>query len=238
MRKYLARTLAAVATFAAVSLGGTAGATVLYSDGPLNGQTNAFGIGDGVAVADSFDLTAASTLTGVDFTAWSGLILSLDWSILTGDPNTENLTALYSGTTTSIAPTYLFLNQYYHPVSEETFSLPNIDLRSGTYWLELQNAVSANGNLVAWDVSGGPSSAALYTYQYFDITNCLPTNPSVNGRCSQDFDITGVTESAVPEPATFAVFGVALVAVVRRRRSTPVRKRGQPPLHGHACFKV
>src|SRR6202167_5042953 len=45
-------------------------AQTLYSNGPVNGTTDAWTINFGFVVSDTFTLSSASTVTGVNFYAW------------------------------------------------------------------------------------------------------------------------------------------------------------------------
>src|ERR1017187_656925 len=47
-----------------------ASAQTLYSNGPINGTTDAWTINFGYIVSDSFALGTASTVTGFDFGVW------------------------------------------------------------------------------------------------------------------------------------------------------------------------
>src|SRR5580693_1638822 len=67
----------------------------LYFNDPINGTLGGYSICCSWAVSDSFVLSSASTLTGVDFGAWTAVgdsVTSVQWSIGTtpGDSSLGN----------------------------------------------------------------------------------------------------------------------------------------------------
>jgi hypothetical protein len=52
----------------------------VYDNGPTNGTTDGWTINFGFAVSDTFNLTAASTINGLNFAAWAEL--ATFWSLL------------------------------------------------------------------------------------------------------------------------------------------------------------
>jgi len=185
-------------------------AAVLYTNGAPDGTHNAWFL-SGDLVADSFNLTSSSILTGVDFELWtpSDQPTSVDWTILDGEPGVGSV--LDSGTA-SITGVFLFDNSFQDHVYTESFALPNISLASGTYWLEL--TTNPTGPLVGWDMNGGPSSVWV---DGFDHTTC-PVSDYPTGRCSDTFDIVGTESGQVPEPITLSLFGAGLAGAVAVRR--------------------
>ena len=199
----------------------------LYSNGPINGNFDAFGIGGvGVSVSDSFVLTSASTVTGVDFGAWTydfadKSVTSVQWSIGTtpGDlslgTGTADTTDTFFGTSTNT-----LFGAGVFTVDSDSFSTGNISLGAGAYYLTLQNAVTAPVNTQAyWDVNNGPSSA----FYNADSPNPIPfaNYEVVCTTCSEAFDIQGTTGTVTPEPDSYAVlilgFGGVILAVRSRR---------------------
>lgn len=177
-----------------------AAAAVLYDNGPINGMQNGYNISIAGAVgSNSFIVSASATLETVDIGTWvlsRNIPLTVDWKIGTSyfdnsvASGTSNLTNTYFG-----APLGTF------DVYSSTFSLPNIKLAPGVYYLTLLNATSLTGNaIVAWDVNSGPSSNR-HSYGYNVGSN--------------SFRLTGT----VPEPGTYALWlvGVIVIGTVRRR---------------------
>ena len=161
-------------------LGAQAYAGVLYDNGPINAQRDNYGTSYytqfGQQDADSFTLANNSVLTGVTFGAWVGqgdTPTFIDWSIVqVTDPGTDavpfDYPNLYSGT--GALSNTLFCS-YPDPtcgggngwdIYTSAFSLPNISLPAGTYYLILTNGLSANGGGVGWDENDGPSDAWVH----------------------------------------------------------------------------
>jgi hypothetical protein len=168
----------------------------LYSDGAIAGNKGSYMIGS-YPLADSFQLSSTSIVTGVNFGAWiygSATGASVEWGIWT-DP-TNPATQLASGTA-ALSGTFLFNNPMGTPVWRESFTIPNVSLAAGTYWLRLGNSMLTDGTSVwysedgpqsmSWDISNGPSQAWLWT------GGSVP---------SHSFDILG---QATPEPASAAL---------------------------------
>jgi PEP-CTERM motif len=157
---------------------------VLFDQGPINGTIDAWTINFDYAVANSFALSQASTVTGVNFGAWSlpgDTMLTVDWTI-TAAPD-----AFADEGTATVSTSYLYTNGYGYDVSLDSFSIPGQHLAAGTYWLVLQNATVTNGDPIFWDENDGLSLAYENT---------------VGQIGSESFQISGTT---VPEPSTWAM---------------------------------
>ena len=203
----------------AAGLGFPASATVLYSDGAINGTLNAFPIYTGSRVADSFTLTHAATLTSVTFGSWvigKSPITRLSWSILAA-PSSNSV-----GKTAIVTSTYL-RDQGGWGIASDSFSLGSVTLKAGTYFLELTDAKVADGSNAYWDESGGPSVAwdngsylrgggyhsmctTAYCSESFQIFGSF--NNQATNRASV-FSSTGV----VPEPAAWALMFMGFGAI-------------------------
>ena len=190
----------AIAGLAFCGLLQQASAAMLYDNGPINGTISHRNIDFGWAVSDSFTLLQASTLTGVTFGAWSApgtAITSVDWGITT-TPATYTVSGTAAVTSGPQTPA---LGGY--ATSTDSFSLPGISLAAGTYYLVLQNAVSASSSY--WDVTNGGSSATQY--------NTLTTldNGSI---ASESFQILGDANTTItPLPAALPLFATGLGAL-------------------------
>jgi hypothetical protein len=204
-----------------------ASADVLYSNGPFNGTIGGFAINSDQAISDSFVLTSASTVTGVDFgaiTAPGDSITSLQWSIGTA-PGDGSLGTGTSPTTDA----FLFTNSFDFRVESDSFSTGSISLGAATYYLTLQNAVSApSNNGPAWVLNNGPS-LAFYSCLVCGGGDYRSLAPGDGGSGSEGFDIQGTigtsSGSVTPEPGSYAalILGFAGVTLVVRSRRAKQR---------------
>ncbi len=143
----------------------------VYSDGSVNATVDAWAINYGFVTSDSFNTTAANTtLTGVCFYAW----------LYPGDTLNSaevSITSSENGGTSFFDQTLPFTCALFCTAGQPIGSgvcgagvtnvyacsaLFNVSLSStGSYWLNLANAVSAKGEEVYWDENSGPSSASI-----------------------------------------------------------------------------
>jgi PEP-CTERM motif len=175
-----------------------------YSNGAINGTTDAWTINFGYVVSDTFTLGSAQTVTGVSFGVWEfpgDTMQTVDYTIT----STENGTGV--GQTANVTDKYISSNQFGYNVDLISFS-SGIPLSAGTYWLNLYNATVASGDPVYWDENSGPSSAS---------ESALGTIPS------EAFTIStsgGGTSGSTPEPSSIMLFGsgiLGLAGVLRRK---------------------
>jgi len=192
-------------------------ASILYNNGgPSTGITNAWGISFGVSTANSFVLTNAATIHGVNFGVWvhpGETLTSVDWAVLSVPVGG---TTYASGTATAITRRSLsFPMVDGYDVDTESFSIPELGLSAGTYWLLLQNASVTNGGLyhIYWgDQSDGPSQSWNSNYGY------LATQYS--GACNAPCTYSETFQMLVPEPASIGLLAIGLfgMATLRRRK--------------------
>jgi hypothetical protein len=189
-----------------------ASADVLYDNGANTatsaGYYNGWNIGQGLAVSDSFTLSQASTITGVNFgiLEWpngGGDITALDFGITT-TPNSYPISGHASVTTGPQTGT----GADYWTLRTDSFSTGNISLGPGTYYLVLQNAVNTASLVDFWTENDGSSTA------YHNEEGAIG---------SESFQILGVT-AAVPEPSTWAMLllgfaGIGFMAYRRKAKS-------------------
>ena len=180
----------------------------VYSNGAINGTTDAWTINFGFVVSDTFNVgSGGATINGLAFGAWA----------FTGDvlqsAEVQITSAEFGGTTftdqvVSFTQSGCSGNQYGFNVCTETGSLSRVNLAAGTYWLNLDNAVVNSGDPIYWDENSGPSSAS---------ENSVGTIPS------ESFSVLGgatTTTILSPEPpiAMYLASGLLGVVGVLRRK--------------------
>lgn len=185
-----------------------ASADVLYDNGPSAGN-DAYIIDGSAIISESFVLSQASTITGVNFAGWTGhgaTISSLQFGIVS-TPATFTLS-----TTVDVTNGSLLGGMFpdFFDVRADSFETGNFSLAADTYYLVIGHAIASTNNTpvggtVGWDKNGGPSTATA---------NCC------NGIFpSNSFQILGV--AAVPEASTWAMMilgfcGLGFIAYWRR----------------------
>jgi hypothetical protein len=187
-----------------------------YSNGPINGTTDAWTINSGFVVSDTFILGPGSVnVSGLEFGAWvfpGDVLESAEVSITSsefgGITYTDQVVNFTQGGCSG--------NQYGFNVCNESGTFgTSINLAAGSYWLNLQNAVVNSGDPIYWDENSGPSSAS---------ENSVGTIPSEaftvlnNGTTITSTSTT--SGGSVPEPSNIILFAsgvVGLAGLLRRR---------------------
>ncbi len=134
---------------------------ILYSNGPINGTTDAWTINSGFVVSDTFALAGSGDqVTGFTFGAWlfpGDVLQTVEISI----SSAEFGGTIYNDQVVSFTQSGCSGNQYGFNVCTESGTLATVNLPAqGTYWVNLQNAVVNDGDPVYWDENSGPSAAS------------------------------------------------------------------------------
>jgi len=194
----------------------------LFDNGPINGTVDAWTINFGFVVSDSFDISAmhkgGTVIKGFDIGVWElpgDKLSSLDWSVTSGE---NGGTVFGSGTASGsdLAEKTLFVNEFGYNVDDVTVSGLNFTLPVGDYWLNLQNAVTTNGDPVFWDensgVGCGGDDGAGGNCPALASENSLGTIPS------EAFTIEGGESGSVPEPGTLGLMMAGILGFAARLR--------------------
>jgi hypothetical protein len=180
----------------------------LYDNGPTNGTTDAWSINFGFIVSNSFTMPWTNQVDGLSFAAWlfpGDILQSAEVSITSSE---------FGGTTyfdgiVNFTQSNCEGNQYGFNVCTESGYFSGVFLNSGTYWLNLQNAIVNTGDPVYWDENSGPSQAS---------ENSIGTIPSesftVLGGCTccQAGANCGPPPQS-PEPTSCLLFGSGAVVM-------------------------
>jgi hypothetical protein len=204
-----------------------AAAQVVYNDGPINGNVDAWEINFSYITADSFTVsTSSATLTGLSFGAWlaPGDVLQMAEVWITSEALGGTT---YFDQVVSFNQSGCVANQYGYNVCTEFGSFNGPTLQNGTYWLNLENAVVPSGDPVFWDENSGVGCSSPGCPSQATCNSCV-----VNGKASpQDlppeaFTLYGTSAATVPEPGSLLLFTSGFLSsawVARRRRSRRVK---------------
>ncbi|MGB9255166.1 MAG: PEP-CTERM sorting domain-containing protein [Candidatus Korobacteraceae bacterium] len=190
-------------------------AQTVYSNGAINGNTDAWTINFGFIVSDTFNVTNNNTtVTGGSFGMWlfSGDTLSsAEVSITSG----ENSGTSYFDQTLNFTQGACTVNQYGYNVCQENTTFNGPTLNAGSYWLNLQNTSIPNGDPAYWDENSGPSKASE------NSVGSIPSEAfTVLGSSTTTSSTTSSTTTSVPEPSSIMLFGsgiLGLASLVRRK---------------------
>jgi len=197
---------------------------ILYSNGPTNGNTDAWGINYLGSVSDTFIVpSGGNAISGANFAMWlfPGDILQSAEVLITSDKLGGG--TVYFDQVLFFSQSGCSGNQYGYNVCQETTNFSGPNLSQGTYWLDLKNARVNTGDPIYWDENSGPSSAAQCCQPREGLSTAVGTIPSESFTVLAEFTTFGASQT-VPEPASLVtllsgsltVFG-ALGALRRKR---------------------
>ena len=183
--------------------------SVVYENGPINGEGLGWTINFGFLVGDSFTVAnPSSTITGISFGAWliPGDVLTSAEVWINSEPFLDGTT--YFDETLSFTPSNCFINNYGYNICTETATFNGPTLSQGVYWLTLGNAMVPSGDPVYWDNNGGVGchSVGCPSLTWYN-EGTIP---------SEAFTVDGTATSSTgstPEPGSILLFASGLLGV-------------------------
>jgi uncharacterized repeat protein (TIGR03803 family) len=160
---------------------------LLYDNGPINGNVDAWAFNAGFIVSDSYTVTGKDNppVEGMSFGVWlfpGDTLQTAELSITSG----ENGGTSFFDQTVPFTQSGCVSNQYGFNVCTVTTTFYGPE-QNGTFWVTLQNASVTNGDPVYWDENSGPSQA------YDSGVGTIP---------SESFSVLGSCPPAGDKPAT------------------------------------
>ncbi len=188
-----------------------------YSNGPINGTTDAWTINSGFVVSDTFT-TDGGISAALAFGAWAfpgDVLESAEVSIT----SSEFGGTTYTNQVVNFTQSGCSGNQYGFNVCTETgmFGIA-VNLAAGTYWLNLQNAVVNSGDPIYWDENSGPSQASE------NAVGTIPSEAFTIGGCGVNGMYCTTTTSSVPEPGSLTLLASGTLALVGFVRGKLLRR--------------
>jgi hypothetical protein len=195
-------------------------ADTLYSNGPYNGNVDAWTINFGYPVSDSFLVANNSSVQDLHFVYWdpssTDVLTTVDMQI--GSTSFGGSPQTLSGVTN----TFLETNSYGYAIFEASYAFAGVPW-SGAGFVTLSNACTTSGCSVItpiyWDENSGVGCPS---------PGCPSTafNSSIGSIPSESFTLTGTSASGTtPEPSSIMLFGsgiLGLAGILRRKLNIEV----------------
>jgi hypothetical protein len=190
-------------------------ADTLYDNGPVNGTVDAWPIDDRFAATDSATCSQQQCdVTDFHIGVWltpGNTLTSLEMQVGSTSFGNQYKDQVLNPT----GHTNLFVNGAGFQVAIYDFAgTPLFEVPGGTYWITLQNAVTATSGPVYWDENSGVGcgSSGCPSSAYENSIGSIP---------SEAFTITGSAGGGTtPEPSSIMLFGsgiLGLAGVLRRK---------------------
>ena len=184
-----------------------------YSNGAINGTTDAWTINFGYIVSDTFKTGANDVgVSGFMFGTWEfpgNVLSSVDWSITTGE-NGGNVLGSGTASGKNVTDQFISTNQFGYDIDKITVTGLNVAVAGNTtYWLNLQNAVVPSGDPVYWDENSGPSSASESSVGTIP-SEAFTVKPTGCGAGNNSPDCG----PPVPEPSSILLFGSGVLGLL------------------------
>jgi hypothetical protein len=202
-----------------LTLPAVAAPVTVFDNFPINGTKNAYGFSNPNSISDSFVLSSPATLSQLNIGVWlqsGNTPTGATWAIGT-TPFASDLGTGSAGFSYSNLFTHT-LNGWSYNIDSVSFSLPNVSLGVGTYYLTLSNGTGAQNNWIAWDENdgAGPDGGSI-TYHLWSMDGGSNYDTRAG---AEAFQLLGTLDSttATPEPTTDALLGSGLFGVWFLRR--------------------
>jgi hypothetical protein len=196
-------------TLSLMFMAAVAEAQVIYNDGPINGNVDAWTINFGFIVSDTFNVPFSgdgATISGASFGMWllPGDTLSTAEVSITSQ---ENGGMVYYDQVDNFTQSGCVMNQFGFNVCTESTNFSGPTLNQGTYWINLQNATVPSGDPVYWDENSGPSAASQ------NSVGSIPSEAFTISASCECRTTTTTTTTSVPEPSSIMLFGSAILGL-------------------------